>query len=404
MLGGTTTMLSLCVALFSVGRLISAPLLGWLSGKWVSNFTILSGSIVICFVGNLLYAFAYQLGLTTLVVSRVLLGFGTGILGVVRAYVSLITTTEERTAYMSLLNAVQFVGFSVTPLLGSLLCLKDFKLGKVEINCLTAPGFLLALLNALMLLVFLVLFREPPSASTSTTRSASKGNGDDEASRLLKDDSWESGEEVRYPWIGPGIFILLNGVVRASLSVLETIGGIMFRRVWYHQELTNPDPGSDTTVDQETETTGYFFTVVGGIGIITYIAIAWWSKRISDFVMLILGLLSLGLGSIALVKIGEHDFARFSIGCLWIWSLGMPLTATSVVSMASKIITRTQQARVMGLITAAGSIGRILGPLVTDLPETWCFSVVVLIVTLSLLLCFTFRSRLVPPTTSDRHG
>jgi MFS family permease len=361
------------VAVFSVGRLISAPLLGWLSGRYISNTRLLSACLALCVIGNFFYGLGLELGLVSIVLSRLVLGFATGILGVARAFVSLVTSTEERTGYMSLLNAVQFVGFSLTPFLGSVLCGINFSILGVQINCFSAPGFLLCMINVVMLVLFLILFRE-----TKKEVSSSSSTNDDPA-RISHDElesNWLS------TWLGPAIFILLNAVVRGSISVLETVGGGMFRETW------KDDDGD------ELEDTGYFFTGIGCIGLVSYIVVTLLSKRVSDYIMLIFGLLCIVVGSSLFIGITDENFYRFVGGCVLIWSCGMPLTGTCVVSMCSKTITPSQQGTVMGLLTAAGSIGRIAGPLIAALPRTYCFVSVFLMVSFSLVISIVLRKRL----------
>jgi len=71
---------------------------------------------------------------------------------------------------MSLLNAAQFIGFSMTPIIGALLCEANYDYDKkhgpdMYLNCLTSPGFLLTVVNGAMFLIFVTLFYEPPDES-----------------------------------------------------------------------------------------------------------------------------------------------------------------------------------------------------------------------------------------------
>jgi hypothetical protein len=284
-------------------------------------------------------------------------------------------------SFMSLLNAVQFIGFSLTPLLGSLLCQLDFQVfGVLTVNCFSAPGFFLALVNAVILVLFVLFFQEPPSSSKSFSCSGGKEREtkEREKKQLLSGEEERelisSEGELKWAWVGPAIFISLNLVVRGCLAVLETIGGILFRQVWIsgptggkqHPLLTIPfstlssvpslplsassfsaslspsllyfaEDSSSGGVD-DTKMTGYYFTCVGGVGLVTYFAMTQVSKRVSDFTLLVLGLFCLSLGSLLLIGVRDcSDFPRFLIGCICVWSLGMPLTATCVLSMCSKV-------------------------------------------------------------------
>lgn len=87
--------------------------------------------MAITVVGNLMYSFSYFFGPYFLLGSRFVTGFGAGMfdyshnlscilfsigtLSVIRAYVAHVTTTQERTSFMSILGAVQFLGFAIMP-------------------------------------------------------------------------------------------------------------------------------------------------------------------------------------------------------------------------------------------------------------------------------------------------
>jgi len=105
-LGGSEFILGVMVAVFSGGRLVAAPALGWLSSgpMQVSDKVLFSVSSFFCIIGNLVYglglAIEEQAGsstaLTVVVLSRLTLGFATGILGIARAHVAAVTTTSQR--------------------------------------------------------------------------------------------------------------------------------------------------------------------------------------------------------------------------------------------------------------------------------------------------------------------
>src|ERR1700722_18878305 len=76
--GGSEIDLGYLVALFSLGRLIIAPVLGMISDTYRHRFTLLFSTVILC-IGAAVWANAELLGgLSTLYLAQLLLGLGTG--------------------------------------------------------------------------------------------------------------------------------------------------------------------------------------------------------------------------------------------------------------------------------------------------------------------------------------
>jgi predicted MFS family arabinose efflux permease len=69
----------LAISLFSVGRLVGAPVLGWWYNKR-SALEVLTVALIIGVGGNIMFSFASVSGIYLLLVSRIIIGFSTGIL------------------------------------------------------------------------------------------------------------------------------------------------------------------------------------------------------------------------------------------------------------------------------------------------------------------------------------
>jgi hypothetical protein len=94
-LGGSTITLGYSVAAFSGGRIIMSPLFGSLSVSMGYTKTLLC-SVSILLIGTLVYAQVQNVGSAQfLIVAQVLLGVGSGTLGVTRAYVADITAKSN---------------------------------------------------------------------------------------------------------------------------------------------------------------------------------------------------------------------------------------------------------------------------------------------------------------------
>ena len=161
-LGGDSFFLGLVVAAFSVGRLIASFAFGALSDYWTTRSVLLL-STVGCMVGNFLYCFSATVSSKyLLLVSRVLTGFGTGMLSVARTHVSVTTPGDERTLWMSWLGIVQFVGFAITPVVGNVNI--NFNLGVVPVNTYTFATLMLLVLEV-VLFACLLLFMSKRSTA-----------------------------------------------------------------------------------------------------------------------------------------------------------------------------------------------------------------------------------------------
>lgn len=132
-LGGSTVTLGYAVAAFSGGRIVTSPIFGYLSVTLGYTWTLIL-SVICLLLGTLAYAQVQNVGHPNfLIVAQVILGMGSGTLGVTRAFVADVTAKRNRTTYMALITAVQYAGFTVTPFVGALLTLMfgdtEFKLG-----------------------------------------------------------------------------------------------------------------------------------------------------------------------------------------------------------------------------------------------------------------------------------
>ena len=134
-LGGSKVTQGIAVAAFSGGRILVNPMFGsWSISMGYTRTLLVSVSILL--VGTLVYAQIENVGkLQFLVLSQLILGIGSGTLGVTRAFVADVTAQRNRTTYMAWITAVQYGGFTVTPFIGALfsnlLADKDYSFGCV---------------------------------------------------------------------------------------------------------------------------------------------------------------------------------------------------------------------------------------------------------------------------------
>lgn len=97
--------------------------------------------------------------------------------------------------------------------------------------------------------------------------------------------------------------------------------------------------------------------------------------HVSDRVLLLFGLAVTTVGNLLLIGTdpGEPGTSRswtdlslwrFELGFVLAWAVGYPCTQTVVVSALSKVLPKSQQGKWMGRLASAGSLGRVLCPVV----------------------------------------
>uniref|UniRef100_A0AAV1VGS8 Major facilitator superfamily (MFS) profile domain-containing protein n=1 Tax=Peronospora matthiolae TaxID=2874970 RepID=A0AAV1VGS8_9STRA len=348
-LGGNLAFMGLLTSLFSVGRLISSTIFGWMCDHYSfrSVYLVSSG---ICLLGNFIYLMAdihVTNSLPLLAASRFIVGFGAGNRSVCRANVAAMTTINQRLRYLTILATVVFLGYALTPGLGSLVADVDVFFYGMHFNKFTSPGVILVVFNLVTIFAMLTAYDPnigihdgpPDSPSTAATKNT------------LSDLTSMPGRIVN---IGAMVFIFLNFSARGILSVFETVNIPLFLQV------TGSDPESVAAVVDASN----FQFYLGLLGLVSYFSIEYFRKRITDVSWVQLGFTVLLLGNVLLaLKPTSLTFSRLAFAELLVWSIGCPITTAVVVAAFSKILGGRPQGTLMGLLGSAGSVSRIILPL-----------------------------------------
>ena len=141
-------------------------------------------------------------------------------LSVVRAYCVEISTKEERTAIMAIQTATQYFGFAVMPILGGAFSsLGTIQFSFVDIDSESMPSFIMALICAFTIMG-VVFMQEPVNRNTSAVIiiNTETGSPNDQTNRFHN--------------IAFVVFFALNMLSRMALSVMETLGGVLFEQVY----------------------------------------------------------------------------------------------------------------------------------------------------------------------------
>ncbi|EEY53432.1 Major Facilitator Superfamily (MFS) [Phytophthora infestans T30-4] len=313
-LGGDLAFMGFINALFSVGRLFSSTVFGWMCDRYSFRSVYLI-STFICLAGNIIYLVADEHltgSLTALAFSRFIVGFGGGNRSVCRADVASVTTINQRLPYLTILVGVVFLGYALTPGLGSLVADTDLIICGVHLNKFTSPGMILIILNVLTIFGIMTVY----------------------------DDSVTVHD-------GPGG----RGTVNVPLFITAT----------------DSDPESVSVVMAASN----FQFYLGLLGLLSYFSIEYFRHSVRDENWVHLGFGMVLAGNILLAMVPENlTFTQLSLAEFLVWSVGCPISTTVVLAAFSKLLGGRPQGTLMGLLGSTACISRSILPLLPAVMPT----------------------------------
>lgn len=361
-LGGGVKDLSWIISVFSVGRLISSTLFGQLSDILSMRQTYII-SLLISLFGNILYVFADSshivgaYGLTALVFSRCVVGFGAGNRAVCRANVAQLCRPESRMRYMTVLQAMVYFAYAVTPGIASLFPYQQQREfwtlgGVVNVNIYTVPGIVLCALNFLVLCCILLIFDETIDEDDEPGKhdvvvNASQNNLKNTTARL--DDHTAR--------IGFVLFLSMNFLLKGTLSIFETFTPVMFL------DVTDQVHKSSSSTPRGQQIASFLFWLgVGGLIVLLLVASQKSNQKRSD-TLCWTGFFVQGIGCATGAILSVHpSMAVLVVTEVLVWSVASPVAGAVLISSFSCMLGSAKQGLSMGLIGSAGSLGRIIAP------------------------------------------
>jgi len=314
---------------YSACQLIATPVLGLMSDRF-GRRPVLVLSQVGSVLGFILLAFATHavwvgatLGLILVYVSRIIDGISGGNISTAQAYISDVTTKENRAKGMGMLGAAFGIGFSIGPAVGGILGHFDPSL----------PALASALFCAIA--ATLTYFKLPESRNHKPTEA-----------------------EV---WLHPSKFlpILRNGpLVQMQLIFFVSMGAFVMMETVFAIYLKD-------TFNYEVGTVGLFFALAGAVIIIVQGGlIGRLSKRFGDWPLVIIGPLFVTGAMVLLAEAGwRHVMPLLIVGVI-LNASGRSLQTPTLSALISRHSDPRQQGAVFGLFHMLGSLARALGPLV----------------------------------------
>eukprot|EP00518_Triparma_eleuthera_P004603 CAMPEP_0182457868 /NCGR_PEP_ID=MMETSP1319-20130603/3331_1 /TAXON_ID=172717 /ORGANISM="Bolidomonas pacifica, Strain RCC208" /LENGTH=410 /DNA_ID=CAMNT_0024656419 /DNA_START=426 /DNA_END=1658 /DNA_ORIENTATION=+ len=388
-LGGSKVTQGYCVASFSFGRVLMSPYLGKMSETYGYRTTLrLSLSLLI--TGTLMYAAAgtpyltgpldglfgtTRAGLALLVSAQIVMGLGSGTLGVTRAYVAESTGREERTKWLSYLTAVQYTGFTVMPVVGGFFCglVKPsgvipggWRLGALDLNEFTLPGYFMTAMASLSLALLLTVFKDKKRAEKKKAKVVERVS-DDYASEKAG-----FGEFSRFDVAVLGC-LMLNVATKGSIAVYETLS-VPFATSHFSS--------------YDSQRAGFAVSSAGALGVLALLCMGLLGRCMTDTQMIVYGALTMVAGTGSLVHFGDHkNFppSRFEAAIFLLYSVGYPIGHTAVIGLFSKIVGGRPQGALLGWFASAGSLARMGFPILAGYASSYLGSSVVFMALIAVL-------------------
>ena len=325
-------------SVYSLMQFLCAPWFGRLSDR-VGRRPVLLLTMVASFCAYLLFGFASSM--LVLWISRIASGISGANISAAQAYISDITTPENRAKGMGMIGAAFGLGFVLGPAVGGLLGSWH---GNLAIGLVCAG---LTLIN--LIFAFFFLPESRPEAVRGQVRAA--------PGSLL--------ERVRFP--GVGRVLLLGFLVTAAFAQVEGTFSIYLLSRFISPDATvtaslfDLSAAVDEAVLRKASLrTGLLFTMIGVVSVIIQGGlIGRLKKRFGEVRLVRGGLLIFGLG-VMLIPLSPSYGWMFP-ACA-ITSLGSSLVNPSMSSLMSQLSPADRQGELLGTFQSMGSLGRIVGP------------------------------------------
>lgn len=311
--------------IYSGMQIIFTPILGRLSDRF-GRRPVLMLSLAGTAVGFLLMGMAESL--TLLFVARILSGITGGNISIPQAYIADVTTPETRSKWMGMIGAAFGLGFTLGPMIGGLMSRISYG----------APFYFAAgLACANVVLLYLILpeslpkeHRAIPHQDASTIEVFRHGSG----------------------WMF-GLVVATYFFLIAGFSIMTTLFALFTARRFGYDAHAN----------------GYLFGFIGIITIIVQGGLI--GRMVRKFGETNLARAGLILTSVSLALLPWcTNLTGLLLVCAGL-SCGSGFASPPLNGLASQMIDRTWQGRAMGVLQAAGSTARLLGPLLGGALLMW---------------------------------
>ena len=330
-------------SIYSICQFIGAPILGLISDRF-GRRPVLAISQAGSAIGYLLLGIAaFQPGTTRLLLvylSRIIDGFTGGNISTAQAYVSDVTTPQNRARGMGLLGAAFGVGFSFGPAMGGIF---GHYFG------LSSPGWIAAGLSAVAAVLSWVRLPE------------SRKHAETEAENWLHPSRFA-------PILRKSVLVQLLTIgfcIMAAFVMMESTITLFLNEVFGWDELR----------------VGLYFVFIGFVIILVQGGlIGRLTKKLGDWPLCIAGPFLVALGMLGLMAVPESKAAAGFATALMLLlvagainAVGRSFQQPTLSSLLSKFSERNEQGIVFGLYHGLSSLARVVGPVIAGLayPLLW---------------------------------
>jgi DHA1 family tetracycline resistance protein-like MFS transporter len=315
---------TLLFSVYSICQFIGAPVLGLLSDRH-GRRPVLVLSQLGSVIGYALLGVATDWGghyaLLLIYISRVIDGFTGGNISTAQAYVSDVTTNEDRAKGMGMIGAAFGIGFSVGPAIGGIL-------GKYHVSW---PAYLAALMSL--------------GAAIQTWR-------------RLPETRHDKPVEAEV-WLHPSRFlpILRNPVLVQFLAIgFCTMAGFVMMETTMVLYL-------DRTFGYKEAATGWYFAFIGLIIVIVQgRLIGPLTRRFGEWPLAILGPLFIAMGMAGLTRTAFAPMLALLLVSGACNAIGRSLQTPTLTALVSRYADSREQGVTFGLFHGLGSLSRVAGP------------------------------------------
>jgi len=315
--GADATMVGILLASYSLMQFFFTPFWGRLSDK-VGRRPILLTSLLASAIGYLIWGFSASLPM--LFLSRLVAGFGNANLAVAQAYISDVTTEENRAKGMGLIGAAFGLGFVLGPAIGGLA--SPFGLNTI--------GYLAAACSIIDLVLTFFMLPEPEKRSQAAHERFS---------------------------VEPNFYLktLNNNKLKASLLIFF-ISTFAFANMEATLVLLTAKQFQFTA-----QQNAWMFFYIGMIMVLVQGGlIGRLSKRFGEKKLIVAGSLLVAAGLILTPATSQISVLYVA---LFLLALGSGINTPSNQSMLSKLSDKGQVGGIMGVGQSLATLGRIFGPI-----------------------------------------
>jgi len=326
-LGAGAEISTLCMALYVIGMLISTPVLGRLSDCY-GRKPILMLSMFGAIAGYIMLAFADTVLMIAL--SRLLGGLMAGNVAAAQAYVTDVSTPENRAKAMGLIGAALGLGFVIGPILGASLAGDDFATANLKL-----PALVSACLSFAALCMVMVFLKESVTTEQMRQARSEKNVGRLRAIALV------AKQEILSALIVAGLlYNIAAGLAEAIFPLWASATGVA--------------SGPKSLVP---------LLLVAGISMVIMQAglIGPLTRRFGEQKLVIAGAIGFAIGMVQFPLAGDAGSVVWVMLCLALQAASASLMVTSLQSLVSQCADSSNRGMVLGVFSSAGTLGRAIG-------------------------------------------